>query len=363
MRNEHKHDKGELKQRQALPLEQKILLTKRRIKEWYDYWNGEVYVTFSGGKDSTVLKHIVDSMYDDVPSVFVNTGLEYLEIQKFAMSQKNVVTVRPKMRFDEVVKTYGYPVIGKNQASTIERAKNNISQGRYTYVCRMLGITADEAHENGLEVDEEMAQRYESNANGSKYEISRYRWLLDADFDVTAKCCNIMKKTPAHEYEKETGRKSFVATMAEESLMREAAWLAHGCNAYDSAKKQSSPMSFWTEQDVLHYLVKYNVPYCSVYGDIVPANADELEGQLILDDAVAENTKLKTTGLKRTGCAFCAFGAHLEKSPNRFELMKQTHPRQYEYCIGGGEYVDNKWKPNKQGLGMAHVLDAIKVKY
>lgn len=110
---ENKHSMYELNQMQSLPLEIKIRMTKERIEQWYERWDGMVYVSFSGGKDSTVLKHIVDSMYDDVPAVFVNTGLEYPEIQKFAMSQPNVVTVRPEMRFDEVIKKYGYPVVSK----------------------------------------------------------------------------------------------------------------------------------------------------------------------------------------------------------------------------------------------------------
>ena len=75
-----KHTVGDLRQLQALPLRLKIPLTQQRIRDWYDHWDGQVYVSFSGGKDSTVLKHIVDSMYSDVPAVFVNTGLEYPEI-------------------------------------------------------------------------------------------------------------------------------------------------------------------------------------------------------------------------------------------------------------------------------------------
>ena len=116
----NKHSSYDLKQMQAVPLEQKIAMTKRRIREWYDYWDGMVYVSFSGGKDSTVLKHIVDSMYDDVPAVFINTGLEYPEIQQFVRSIKAgkyecfnpyVDIIRPEMRFDEVINKYGYPVI------------------------------------------------------------------------------------------------------------------------------------------------------------------------------------------------------------------------------------------------------------
>ena len=65
----------ELKQKQCLPLEVKIAMTLRRIREWYEYWDGNVYVSFSGGKDSTVLLHLVRQYYPGVPAVFSDTGL------------------------------------------------------------------------------------------------------------------------------------------------------------------------------------------------------------------------------------------------------------------------------------------------
>ena len=91
------------------------------------------------------------------------------------------------------------------------------------------------------------------------------------------------------------------------------------------------------------YIKENNIPIASVYGDIDYCGTD----------------KLCTTGCARTGCIFCAFGAHLEKGESRFERLKRTHPRQYEYCIGGGEYVNDVWQPNKQGLGMGHVFDEL----
>lgn len=91
-----KHTKGDLKQMQSLPLSIKIRMTKLRIRDWYDYFDGQVYVSFSGGKDSTVLLHIARELYPDIEAVFVNTGLEYPEIQKFVKSFDNVTILRPK---------------------------------------------------------------------------------------------------------------------------------------------------------------------------------------------------------------------------------------------------------------------------
>lgn len=54
---------GDLKALQALPLERKIFITQTRIIEWYQKFKGQVYVSFSGGKDSTVLLHIARQLY------------------------------------------------------------------------------------------------------------------------------------------------------------------------------------------------------------------------------------------------------------------------------------------------------------
>lgn len=355
----NKHQPYDLKQMQSLPLEAKILMTKRRIESWYDHWDGQVYVSFSGGKDSTVLKHIVDSMYDDVPAVFVNTGLEYPEIQRFVKDVKagkwdcfnpNVEILRPEMRFDEVIKNYGYPIASKEVSQTIWEARKNPETGKYIFRIQRL---------NGEAVDKD--------GNPSSYNIPKWKFLLDAPYDISHKCCDVMKKKPAKLYEKQSCRKPMLATMASESRLRYQKWIHFGCNAFEQKRPTSQPLSFWTEQDILHYIKKFDVPYCSVYGEIQVKQSEEQDkGQINMIDYLGcyepEDT-LETTGCDRTGCIFCMFGCHLEKAPNRFQRLKETHPRQYEYCIGGGEMVDGKWQPSKEGLGLGKVLDYIGVKY
>lgn len=350
----NKHMPYDLKQMQSIPLEGKIIMTQERIRQWYEHWDGQVYVSFSGGKDSTVLKHIVDGMYDDVPALFVNTGLEYPEIQRFAMSQKNVVTVRPEMRFDEVIRKHGYPVISKHVSQVIEKARRSLERGGDGGIrLQML---------EGIFIDPKTGKL-------SQYNVPQYKYLFESDIPISSECCTIMKKTPLLKYEYETGRKPFIGTLASESRNRMRIWTKYGCNAFSKENPSSQPLSFWTKQDVLHYINKFAVPYCPVYGDIVidaPISANSINGQINAIDYLGDydpEDKLKTTGCDRTGCIFCMFGCQLEKEPNRFQRLKQTHPRQYEYCIGGGEMVDGKWQPSKEGLGLGKVLDYINVKY
>ena len=360
----NKHQPYDLKQMQSLPLEAKIIMTQQRIRQWYDHWEGEVYVSFSGGKDSTVLADLVArfckrygyKMY----LLFVNTGLEYPEIQKFVKTfaewlrntygiEVQLDIVRPEMRFDEVLKKYGYPVISKENSLYIRQCQNPTDKNAATIRLRTEGIKSD----------------------GSITSVGQIpvKWmhLINAPFPVSEKCCDVMKKSPAKKYEKETGRKPIIGTQASESRLRYRKWLQNGCNAFEKGNPSSQPLSFWTEQDILHYIKKYDVPYASVYGDIrVKPPEDAEEGQINAIDFLGcyepEDT-LETTGCDRTGCIFCMFGCHLEKEPNRFQRLKETHPRQYEYCIGGGEMVDGKWQPNKEGLGLGKVLDYIGVDY
>ena len=323
----------DLKQKQALPLEVKILMTKSRIREWInEYGEDGVYVSFSGGKDSTVLLNLVREDYPNVKAMFVDTGLEYPEIREFVKTFDNVDIIRPKMTFKQVIEKYGYPFISKEVSQKVY--DNRKKPDGYS---KVYFIPTD----NG--------------GKEKKYNISKYRFLLEAPFSISHKCCKAMKKDPSMKYEKDTGRVKITGELAEESALRVSAWIKTGCNDLYNNSPVSKPLSFWTEQDILHYIKKKNLKICSVYGDIVADydGSEQLPNQIDLSDLgfIQDNRKLKTTGCSRTGCMFCGFGCHLEKpGEGRFERMKETHPKLYDYIM----------RPKEQGgLNYKEVIDWI----
>lgn len=118
------HTIGELQRLQGLPLKDKVEMTKERIRAWVDHFGlDHVAISFSGGKDSTVLLHIAREMYPDMKAVFVDTGLEYPEIREFVKTFDNVDWIKPKMNFRQVIEKYGYPFISKEVSETVQGAR------------------------------------------------------------------------------------------------------------------------------------------------------------------------------------------------------------------------------------------------
>lgn len=293
----------QLKQMQSLPLEVKIQKSLLRIKEWYEYYQGNVYVSFSGGKDSTVLLHLVRSIYPDVIAVFCDTGLEFPEIKEFIKNTDNVEILKPSMDFRNIIHNYGYPVATKEQAHYIHQLRNKPTEI----------------------LKRKLLQGIDKKGNVTKFKLSKCWYpLLDAPFKVSNICCDIMKKRPAKKYEKQTGNKPFIGIVGGDSIIRDQNYLKTGCNAFDSKRPKSTPLAFWNEEDIWDYIKIFNVPYSKIYD----------------------------MGYTRTGCIFCVFGCHLEKGENRFQLMQRTHPKLHNYCM-------KDW--TRGGLGLSIVLDYIKV--
>lgn len=297
-----KLNEWQFSQRKYLPYEVKLKLTKTRIHEWYENWDGQVYLSYSGGLDSTVLLHLIREVIgENVPAVFSNTGLEYPEIVRFARKAPGeFVEIAPQDRFgkritfQKVVSDCGFPLISKETAAKIRKLRHgNLSERHRNYL-----LHGDERGKFGM-----LAKKWQ--------------YLVTASFDTSEKCCEIMKKGPFRHYEKETGRVPYIGITQDEGFVREHRYAHTGCNVYDGKTVKSQPIGFWTRQDVLRYVMENDIEICPVYGDIRRRS----------------NGELYTTGEHRTGCMFCAFGAHLEAEPNRFQRMAVNHPKHYQACM------------------------------
>jgi len=254
-------------------------MSKLRIRTWYEHFQGNIYVAFSGGRDSTVLLDLVRSIYPEVPAIFYDTGLEYPEIRKFVREFENVTWLRPKLTFQQVINKYGYPIVSKEQSLMIYQFQHAQSD---KFKQRLLGR--------------------------GRFSISmKWRYLIDAPFNIGCRCCDIMKKDLAHRYEKEHNSYGIIGTRTEESRIRERQYLKSGCNAFDLKNPISRPISFWLGEDIRAYIEDKSLPVSKIY-DI--------------------------KGINHTGCMFCLFGLHFEPTGHtRFDLMKVTHPKLYDFCM------------------------------
>lgn len=290
----NKYTPEQLKALQSMSLTEKIGVTQARLMEWYLRNDKKCYVSFSGGKDSTVLAYIAAQVCSILKCKLVlwfsDTGLEFPELKEhvktygdYLKSQFKDLEVEtiidyPKDKkgkriiFKDVILNEGYPILSKNisrQIGDVQRLGDNCWAAR-----------CFDGRETG------------------RYNMQKWKYVIEAPFKVSNKCCDIMKKRPAHRFTKESGLAPIIGTMTCESQQRRTEWLHNGCNGFDKKNPSSQPMSFWLEQDVLEFITKYELPYPSVYGEIKQD----------------ENGKWYTTGYSRTGCVFCGFGCHLEKN-------------------------------------------------
>ncbi|MAE81458.1 MAG: class V aminotransferase [Flammeovirgaceae bacterium] len=267
-----------------LPLEVKVGMTMNRIRQWQKSWWDKTYVSFSGGKDSTVLLDMVRSEFKDTPALFVDTGLEFPEIRQFVKEFSNVVCVKPKRSFKEVIETVGYPVISKMVSMAINRYRNT-SDPRQKELRKWGGINPTSGKKQTTGVIPQ-----------------KYHYLIDAPFKISEACCDFLKKRPYKKFDRESGLAPYVGMMAEDSNMRRSQYFKRGCNQYTKYPK-SNPMSFWTEKDIWEYIKTRDLKYSEIYD----------------------------MGYDRTGCIFCLFGKNLER---RFNLLYETHRKQHDFCMG-----------------------------
>lgn len=261
----------------------KIMEAEQIIKESYEKNNGNIFVSFSGGKDSTILMHIAKNLFPDIRVVFSNTTNELIEIIKYVKQFKDVIHVAPAKPFKEVVKAYGFPLVSKESSQKINELKKT----------------------NGYRT---RALRYWGDKKGSSQLPQKWRYLADQKFDVTHKCCQILKKDPLKNWAKKNGNpKPLIALMSDESKLRQQLSLY---GADDGEKIYPFLRTEWNEQDIWEYAKRFNIRFAECYYE------QKMNGKIV-------------PPVKRTGCAYCFFGGHLEEK-DRFARNKQVSPKRHE---------------------------------
>lgn len=284
-------DYNELKRRQQWALNQKIDHSLGAIEAFISRTGRTPFVSYSGGKDSTVLLDIARRYIDkEMKAVFCNTGNEYPEIVRFVRNTENVTIIRPQYTIRQVIEKYGFPLISKEQAHGIRQAKTTRSEKLRNI--RLHGTDRSKGWVSGKIAD-------------------RWQFLIDEPFMVSEKCCDCLKKRPLARYAKESGEVPLIGTMAAESILRKQQYIRRGgCNSFSGKNAASYPLSIWTDEDIWNYIRMFNVPYCELYDQ----------------------------GHTRTGCMVCGFGAQYETAPNRFERLAASYPKAYEIFMG---YTNN----------------------
>ena len=273
----------------GMNLESKIIQTRFLIRQTItEFGLDKVYISYSGGKDSTVLSHIAKGMYPNILHIFANTTNEYPETLNHIRWEAeengtNIVSVIPKdihgevWTFKKVVERYGYPMFSKRISNAIRTYQHALSP---------------KTKQHSLDYIERNFKKY-----------SNYK-----DLPISDICCDKLKKAPIRRKAKELGMEcAILGILAAESYQREKDWLEYGCNVFHTRKdNQSRPLSFWNDEDILEYIKKYDVRIPTLY----------------------------EKGYTRNGCMYCGFGVHMEtENDNRFHRLKYTHPKQYDYFI------------------------------
>lgn len=301
MNKREAHFSNSLKQYASLDLDAKVKLSRRRIRDWYDHWDGLVYVGFSGGRDSTVLASLAQNVETDIP--LIHSATEMPENRRFAEG-KGAVIIRPFKTFRQCLKDYGWPVVSKKVANWIETVRKS-DEGSAVRRRRLEGFAPDGTYNQNFMIP------------------LRWRCLLWSPFRVSDRCCSAMKKGPALKYERETGRKGMFGVRATESRQRGDVWQKYGCNAYQLKHARSWPIAFWTDDDIKEYI----------------------QGESL------ECSELYSMGYTRSGCPFCLFGCHLECPKNKIQRLAETHPKLHSVFLdrfGGRQVMEYLRLPYRQ---------------
>lgn len=262
----------------------------KSINEMYDLETNS-YISFSGGKDSTVLSRLVDIAlpHNRIPRLFIDTGIEYSKVVSFvkgmAESDKRITLIRPQKNIRSVLEQYGYPFKSKEHSLYVSIYQHS---GETRTVRRYLG-----------KADKE---------NFLCPEKLKYQFTDSFRLKVSNKCCVKLKKEPAEIWARENGRPITLTGMRnEEGGLRKT---LTACTVFDETRlRKFHPLLVVDEKWIDTFVEAYNVRLCELY--YPPFN------------------------FKRTGCKGCPFSMNLGEQLETMAILLPSEKKQCEWI----------WKP------------------
>ena len=275
-------------------LEDRIAKIKATVGK---YGEENFYISFSGGKDSTVLSALVDMAVpgNKIPRVYANTGIEYKMILDFVKKKQmeehpwELVILKPKVPIKPMLEKEGYPFKSKRHSMYLKSYQANGLKA--ATVKKYIGI------EDGFKKGSFKCP------NVLKYQFQGH----ELPFKVSHYCCIRMKEEPLTRYSKESKRPYGISgIMPSEGGQRETA----KCTVFANGKlKYFHPLVPLTEEWEEWFIEKYGVEICDIYKP--PYN------------------------FKRTGCKRCPFALHLQEE---LDTLEKYFPNERKQC----EII---WKP------------------
>lgn len=320
-------------QRQSLPYEAKLVHAEKVAYEFRDWaiGNNKNLCVSIGGLDSLTLYKFLIKLGIDATPVSVSV-LEDITIQRIHRDIPGMVFLKPIMSKVDVIKQFWFPVISKEKAGKIEMLQNPTDKNTTVRHAIMTGETGKQGgFRKGTRM--RLPQKWLNLFGGPENESYGTSYKT-APFKVSNKCCYYLKEKPCNDWQKNNNMVPYLGMMASEGGQREKALFKNGCNYFGKTVVRSAPFAIFHRQDLLRLAVELEVPVPEIYGSI----ETQVDGTL------------HTTKAQRTGCSMCGFGIHIEKRPHRFDRLRETNLKEWEfwmYQIGWGEvlnYIGVEWE-------------------
>lgn len=291
-------------------LELSIAKGKKRTRDLYNQTGGACYLSFSGGKDSTVVLALIKLCEEDgdipknaIPAVFCNTKIEMDATLDFVNWVKdnyysNVQIIETTKSFGQVIKEYGKPMISKLKSKELENLAKQKRKGiveKYHNLDRLLGIDYGTGIFKKIKIADKDLHVLHDNFNIS----------------MSSECCHQMKKIPFENYTKDNNIKGYMSgeRMAEGGArsINFMNLLKSGKNICTSIKGDfiaKAPLVDWSDEIVELFIREYKVPLSRAYTEY---------------------------GCKRTGCFLCPFSRELYFD---LKVLYAKEPKKYKASLG-----------------------------